>query len=151
MCVKGSYCIVFDLPEDASVHVGARGLHKFPRGVYVYVGSALAGVEKRVERHLRSKKKRRWHIDYLVGKGEVVSTIMVPSASKSTECAIALDLLRSPGAQVVMKSFGSSDCKCPTHLVYFGPEETGWVCETVARAVALSSCVYPATTGSERE
>lgn len=146
--MKGSYCIVFELQDNARTRVGAKGTHEFPGGVYVYVGSALSGLEQRVARHLKATKKRRWHIDYLIQKGEVVSTIMVPSESRRTECAIASALLRSPGAQIVMRRFGSSDCDCPTHLVYFGPEDPGWVTETVTRAVAMLSCFYPEKTGS---
>ena len=143
--------MIFDLQNDTKVRVGAKGVHEFPSGVYAYVGSALSGLEQRVARHLRPDKKRRWHIDYLIENGEVISTIMVPSISKQTECAIASALLRSPGAQVVMQGFGSSDCACPTHLVYFGPEDPEWVTEEVTRAVSMLSCFCPEKTGNGRE
>jgi Uri superfamily endonuclease len=149
--VKGSYCIVFDLQNDTKVRVGARGVHEFPSGIYAYVGSALSGLEKRVARHLRPEKKKRWHIDYLIQKGEVMSTIAVPSDSKQTECAITSALLKSSGARIVMQGFGSSDCACPTHLVYFGPEDPELVMEEVARTVAMLSCFCPKRTGDGRE
>jgi len=149
--VKGSYCIVFDLQDDTKVRVGKKGVHEFPSGVYAYVGSALSGLEQRVARHLRSDKKKKWHIDYLIENGAVMSTIMVPSDRKQTECAIASALLGSPGAQVVMQGFGSSDCGCPTHLVYFGPEDPEWVMEEVVRAVAMLSCFCPEKIGDGRQ
>ncbi len=149
--MKGSYCLVLELPEDTKVRVGAKGMRHFRRGVYAYVGSAQSGLEQRVGRHLRTEKKRRWHIDYLLNKADVVSTIMIPGGLKTTECEIARALLSSAGAEVAMDGFGSSDCDCPTHLVYFGPEDPEWVSEEVARTIALLPCIYPERAGSERE
>lgn len=150
-CVKGTYCLILELPEERRIRVGARGFRTFPRGTYVYVGSALAGIERRIARHMRSSKKKRWHIDYLLDKALVVSTVAMHSGSKRAECEVARALLASEGAEVIMRRFGSSDCGCPSHLIYFGAEDRAWVAESVVRAVAVLACAYPAVAGRERE
>ncbi len=149
--MKGSYCLILELEDDAKVRVGAMGIRDFKKGVYVYVGSAQAGLQQRISRHMRSEKKRRWHIDYLLDRAELVSTVIIPSGFKATECEIARALLSLAGTRSPIAGFGSSDCRCPTHLVYFGKEEAGWVSEEVARTVAMLPCVYPMRTGSKRE
>ncbi len=61
--MKGVYLLVMELPKNTSVMVGKHRLVHFQKGYYVYVGSALNGLEQRIERHLRKQKKIHWHID----------------------------------------------------------------------------------------
>lgn len=147
--MKGIYCLVLDLPEKQGIRVGSLGLKEFPAGVYVYVGSAMSGVEQRVARHTRKSKKKRWHIDYLLDRTEVVSVIAIPSQTKDTECAVARALLRVEGSRTPVVGFGSSDCRCDSHLIHFGSEDPAWVSEAVARTLSMLSCVYPISTGEE--
>ena len=37
---------------------------------------------------------------------------------KEGECWLTQQVLHIPGAQFLVKGFGSSDCKCISHLVY---------------------------------
>ena len=74
----------------------------------------------RVKRHLRSphQKRNRWHIDYLL-ENESVSIIkvyLIPCKFKF-ECKIAQELLEISDEYV--ENFGSSDCDCKSHLIYF--------------------------------
>lgn len=141
--MKGSYCILMLLPADARVSVGALGKTLFRKGVYVYVGSAQGGVEARVGRHLRGSKKKRWHIDYLLPKAEVFSVVTVPGEDKSVECQIAGSLLACERASVPVRRFGSSDCRCDSHLIFFGDSDPEIVAEDVARQVTMLQCIYP--------
>jgi Uri superfamily endonuclease len=149
--VKGTYCLVIDLLRDSRLRVGAIGTHRFPAGVYVYIGSALSGIEHRVSRHVRKMKKRRWHIDYLLEQATVLAVIAIPSQIKDTECAVAQALMASEGADIAVKGFGSSDCGCPAHLLYFGREDPAWISEQISKTIAMLSCIYPSNTGSGRE
>ena len=144
--MKGSYCILAHMPADARITVGALGRIAFSRGVYAYVGSAQGGIEARVGRHLRSAKKRRWHIDYFLSKAEVISVIAVPGHDRSFECMIAQALLGIRGASVPVPRFGSSDCGCATHLIYFGDVDPEMVAEDVTMTVTMLPCVYPERT-----
>lgn len=119
--MKGCYCIVIELKEEVRIKVGALGHVSFPKGIYFYVGRAMGpgGIEARISRHKKKGWKRpRWHIDYLLEHSDVVGELLFPRSED--ECRIARDLLEMAGGMVVASGFGSSDCRCPTHLIYFG-------------------------------
>jgi Uri superfamily endonuclease len=144
--MKGSYCILAHLPEDARIRVGALGQVAFSRGVYAYVGSAQGGIEARVGRHRKVAKRKRWHIDYLLAKAEVFSVIAVPGHDKSVECRIAQALLGISGALTPVSRFGASDCRCASHLVYFGDVDPEMVAEDITMAITMLRCIYPERT-----
>ncbi|MBU7005001.1 MAG: DUF123 domain-containing protein [Theionarchaea archaeon] len=83
-------------------------------GIYCYVGSAFGpgGLKARVSRHLRHEKPLRWHIDYLTTSSHFVPR-KVFASDKRAECDLAFLL-----AEIFRghSGFGSSDCRCPTHL-----------------------------------
>lgn len=114
--MTGSYFIVAFLDPACELSFGQNRAY-FPRGWYVYVGSAMKALEKRVVRHLCPTKKRHWHIDYLLEKASVEAVIIFPSP-KREECQKS-NLLRMIGGRVVAKGFGSTDCNCETHLYFF--------------------------------
>lgn len=145
--MKGAYCLLIQLKRDVILRVGSLGKRRFGAGTYVYVGSALGGVEARVARHRSRCKRKRWHIDYLLGLGKVVSVIAIPGARKDLECATVRALVGCEGASVPAKGFGSSDCNCEAHLVYFASADLEWVAESVARAVAMLPSIYPKSAG----
>ena len=110
----GIYCLLVALPRPCRISVGALGMIEFARGFYAYVGSAMGGLRGRIDRHLRREKCVRWHIDYLLEKGRVQEVIYAPTDER-LECRLA------QGLEHVFRSipgFGSSDCRCPSHLFY---------------------------------
>ncbi len=64
---RGTYALELALPRATRIQIGKLDAFDFPRGYYVYVGSARGadGLYARVARHQRANKKLRWHIDYL--------------------------------------------------------------------------------------
>ncbi len=110
---RGSYLIVLKLEHRADIEIGKMGTQRFPRGYYLYVGSALKNLSKRIERHRRVLKNKFWHIDYLREKAEFCSAIPICS-SDNLECEIAHRLKAIAGWEI--QGFGSSDCSCPSHL-----------------------------------
>ena len=110
--VKGTYILLIELPEERKIMVGKLGTLEFPKGFYAYVGSALKGFQPRINRHLQKSKKLRWHIDYLLEKGEIFEIILCPSEQK-TECLLAQKLAKR---LKFIPGFGSSDCNCRSHL-----------------------------------
>ena len=38
------------------------------KGLYLYVGSAKKGLEQRLARHMKKRKNRFWHIDYITSR-----------------------------------------------------------------------------------
>jgi len=124
------------VPDDAVVSVGRLGRLHFRAGNYVYVGSAMAGLEARVARHLRRAKRRKWHIDFLLEKALTAGAVLFPS-SKREECGIARILNEFPGA-IPVGRFGSTDCGCPAHLFYIGKRPFGPLLLRFDRARALT-------------
>jgi Uri superfamily endonuclease len=111
---KGIYVLVILVEEDVRINVGALGGIDFAKGIYAYVGSAQSGLEKRVERHFRKGKRKFWHIDYLLDDDSVkILKVFDKEAVKTEECRAAKKFSQK-GFPV--DGFGSSDCKCVSHL-----------------------------------
>jgi len=98
--------------------IGRLGRVPFRKGNYVYIGSGMGGLVARVARHFRPDKKVKWHIDRLLSRADLMGAVLFPSTERN-ECALARSCLAFPGARVV-RGFGSSDCRCPGHLVFLG-------------------------------
>ncbi len=122
--MKGAYLLFIKLKKDERIKVGKLGSFNFKKGFYVYSGSALKNLEARIKRHKRKKKKKFWHIDYLLASknARIVNVIGIPS-KKRIECKLNKIVLSLPGAKILVKKFGSSDCNCKSHLVYFGEKD----------------------------
>ena len=113
--VKGVYVLVISVGKDIRVNIGALGGVNFEKGCYAYVGSAQNSLEKRLERHLRKVKRKFWHIDYLLDNDAVqVLKVFYKKARKHEECKITKRISKRG---ILIKGFGSSDCKCQSHLV----------------------------------
>lgn len=110
---RGSYIFVMRLRKNRTVAVGNLGETRFRKGYYLYVGSAREHLAKRLERHRRLIKKNHWHIDYLRQAADVHEVIPVRTKD-DLECALAEAL--STIADQRIDGFGSSDCRCRTHL-----------------------------------
>jgi Uri superfamily endonuclease len=115
---KGIYQLLIHLPLSVVIQIGKKGRFKFPKGYYIYTGSARAGLKTRVGRHLRKEKKRFWHIDYLLDHATVKQVFLFPY-NGADECSLAKRLLRRPETEVIVPRFGASDCNCESHLVFF--------------------------------
>jgi sugar fermentation stimulation protein A len=115
---SGLYQLIILLSEKRVIRVGSLGLFSFPSGYYVYTGSARRGLESRIARHLRRRKKVRWHVDYLLRYGLVLEVKRYNNADLS-ECELNRRTEERSGSKIVAPRFGSSDCKCATHLFYF--------------------------------
>lgn len=112
------YAITFRLNKDThAIPIGKLGQFNFQQGYYVYVGSAKRNITARIDRHLRIDKKMRWHIDYLRPYLTVESVQSFPE--EDGECKLYQHLKRTHHASTPVKGFGSSDCKCDSHLFYY--------------------------------
>jgi Uri superfamily endonuclease len=112
--MRGTYVLLIHVPYDVQISIGALGDLELEAGYYAYVGSALGGLEQRVERHLSDDKKIHWHIDHLLTRGKVIDIIQGETTERK-ECAVAVELAKHLKP---IAGFGSSDCKCESHLFY---------------------------------
>ncbi len=118
----GCYSLIIALKRKKTVRVGKLGVALFPKGTYVYTGSAMGGVAARLKRHLTRKKKIHWHIDHLLKAAEArVDKVIVYPPAANQECRQNQRIAALLGATVVLKRFGASDCKsgCASHLFFF--------------------------------
>jgi len=117
----GSYILCIQLKKPIKKRIGSLGYLKFEKGYYCYVGSAMGNsmtLENRVFRHLRKKKKKKWHIDYFLDSkhAKIFKVLFLPSQKKLEE---KISSLLEKEADLTIKNFGSSDCKTKGNLHYF--------------------------------
>ena len=112
----GTYLLVIELKNDTRATWGGHECFTFYRGFYVYVGSGMRNLDQRIARHLRKTKNKRWHIDSLTQKADSIVPLPIRSAHRM-ECRLAGDL--SEISEGSIPSFGSSDCRCRSHLFRF--------------------------------
>ncbi|GBD08660.1 hypothetical protein HRbin22_00901 [Candidatus Thermoflexus japonica] len=113
---RGVY--VLWLEVSGEVRIGRLGRWRLDGG-YAYVGSARGpGGFRRLQRHREVAEgrnpTRRWHIDFLLAVGAWRGAFILETDDPRMECRLARALAeRLPPA---IPRFGSSDCRCPTHL-----------------------------------
>ncbi len=122
----GAYCLIMSLDKDVRMGVGKLGEFNFPKGYYVYVGSAMKNLKQRVARHFRDNKKLKWHIDYFLENASLLRAFVYPSRRRleSKIAKIFEDEVKSGRANIIVKKFGATDTKDSTHLFYFPSENS---------------------------
>ena len=133
---RGTYALLIRLTTGRRLIVGKLGPREFPEGYYLYLGSALNGLEGRLRRHLQRDKKPHWHIDVLTN-AEAVAQIWWSQVEERRECLWAQAALAHPGASIPVPGFGSSDCRCITHLVHFSIRSQ---VQSLRQLIAPDSC-----------
>ena len=104
------------------LEIGSLGRIFFQAGEYCYAGSAMNCIENRISRHMRRNKTIRWHIDRLTVVAERMEAYVSDGEEPVPECIIA-ETASDLGAVRYVKGFGSSDCRCTTHLFCINLEE----------------------------
>lgn len=145
----GSYALVLRLPSRRNVAVGRLGVVEFPRGYYIYFGSALVGLQARVDRHLRHEKKLHWHADYLSAEVPWFQVWQLADGQR-WECVWAKEAdehaKSNRGAAHPAPGFGSSDCQCSTHLIRVNnPQEVRQLMRSLSpapRRIRLGTLLY---------
>jgi len=112
--MKGSYILLIKLKANKIIKIGKLGKLFFKKGFYVYIGSAINNLEKRINRHLSKNKNYHWHIDYLLQKSEILEVYIKENNIKE-ECKLA-KIFNEKLEKI--HGFGCSDCKCTSHLFY---------------------------------
>jgi Uri superfamily endonuclease len=115
--VKGLYLLVLRLKKSEHLSVGRLPKTTFLPGIYLYVGRSKKGLAGRIRRHLRKEKKLFWHIDYFLQKAEIDDVWW--KANNFDECQVANHITTHlEESSIPLKKFGSSDCRCPGHLIF---------------------------------
>jgi Uri superfamily endonuclease len=122
LAAPGSYLLVIRTRVRLDLAVGRLGERTFARGWHVYAGSARRGLGARLRHHLTPARPVHWHVDVLRQAGEIAEVWAIVGAEPG-ECTLARAVAALPGATLT-HGFGSSDCRCPGHLVSFSRRPT---------------------------
>lgn len=115
--MKGSYCLIIKNKKSSQITIGAISTIDFKEGFYVYIGSAMNSLIPRIKRHLSDEKKIHWHVDYLLkDKNTNIEEVLFNIGEEEIECKLAKTISKE-GKEI--DKFGSSDCNCNSHLIYF--------------------------------
>lgn len=112
----GDYLIILYMEEDRDIEIGSRGVMHFPKGYYVYVGSAKKNLDQRIAHHRHIRKRMHWHMDYLRKYTKWVGAIPIRT-KEDLEHTLAHAVEEFSDWEI--PSFGCSDCNCPSHLFGF--------------------------------
>jgi Uri superfamily endonuclease len=121
MIQKGAYILWLHLNRSVEINAGRLKDIFLPAGRYAYVGSARAGIAKRIALHKRlaetKEGKLHWHIDYLLVHPDAVIT-GEDLFSGISECAVSSRLASNKGVSAPAPGFGATDCRsgCKSHL-----------------------------------
>ena len=115
----GTYALVLASPSREVINVGKLGKLKLQKGYYGYIGSAFGpgGLKARINYHNRLSVKPHWHIDYIKPFVEIMD-VWYSYDVHSYEHNWTNIFLKFLDVSIPLNGFGSSDCKCKTHLFY---------------------------------
>lgn len=113
----GVYILYFYLAQKKTITIGKLGTFDFIPAIYAYCGSAQRNLAQRLHRHENKNKKLHWHIDYFSLHAQYLFALVFPQIAKEGECLLTRQMLKNPRASSPIKGFGSSDCKCESHLI----------------------------------
>ena len=112
----GAYLLILKNDREQHITAGGLGTLCFREGYYIYSGSGRTNVFTRIARHRGTQQRKHWHIDYI--KGHMKITADIPFVTDDDiECSLAGNMAELGGEPV--PCFGSSDCRCSSHLHYF--------------------------------
>ncbi len=147
----GVYLLRIQVTEPLSVVFGRfrKGVViPIPAGEYIYVGSALGGLGRRLLRHATRSdgsahpvrpalidhfgltpppaKRLRWHVDYLLEQPEASLThVIAIHTARRIESSLAEWLMHHPDTWIPASGLGASDDKGHTHLLGLGIGDWG--------------------------
>ncbi len=112
---SGLYAIVMSISSMKTKKIGKLDSIRFEPGTYIYAGSAMRAMSKRMARHRARNKKLRWHIDYFRTISRWENAVAFPG--KTEECELANRVESAVSGARAARNFGASDCRCPGHLI----------------------------------
>lgn len=124
--LPGTYALVLSSSFHQPIKIGKLGTIHAEPGYYLYVGSAFGtgGIKARVRHHRQKTNRSHWHIDYLRISMRLDEIWYTYDPSR-LEHKWAQMLGQTKGASIPLSGFGSSDCRCKSHLYFFSEKSSG--------------------------
>lgn len=122
---KGTYFLLFTLNTPEAIQIGRLKKSLFAESIYGYVGSANGpgGLKARISHHLGLSKRPHWHMDYLRPYASF-NECWFDQSGENLEHIWANSFFNMQFSAIPVEKFGSSDCKCPSHLFSFTRKPT---------------------------
>ncbi len=114
---RGSYVLILKNGSNINFNIGKLKYVNFQPGYYVYVGSAMNNLDKRVARHRKKSKKLHWHIDYITPYHMDITKVFKIRRIDPIENKLAEELSKISDNSV--PGFGATDSRLNSHLFYF--------------------------------
>ncbi len=117
--LPGTYALILEATVAREISVGHLGRLRLAPGWYVYVGSAFGpgGLRARCAHHMKVARKPHWHVDYLRAVTRL-QAIWLTQDPQPREHQWAEQMARAQEARIPSPGFGSSDCRCVSHLSF---------------------------------
>ncbi len=124
--LPGTYALIFSAYQKSHLKIGKLGTLHLKPGFYIYVGSAFGpgGLKARIAHHCEKPARLHWHLDYLASLLKLTE-IWYTYDPIHREHQWAKTIASTRGASVPLDGFGSSDCRCKSHLFYFDTVPSG--------------------------
>lgn len=117
---KGTYFLLFTLNAPELIQIGRLKKFLFTESIYGYVGSANGpgGLKARISHHLGLSSRPHWHMDYLAPYASF-KECWFDQSGEILEHVWANSFFNMQFSAIPAEKFGSSDCRCPSHLFSF--------------------------------
>ena len=115
---KGIYVIMLQIIKSQRLKCRKKEFI-LREGTYAYVGSGMKDLAGRVKRHLIRRKKKWWHIDYLLEISKVLWVLLLPTDERKEEM-LSRELSRVFPS---VPGFGSSDLRVKSNLFLIDDEK----------------------------
>ena len=107
-----TYVLVIEKTGSSGIRMRKETI-SMEKGLYIYVGSAKRGLGKRLARHVKKRKNRFWHVDYITCRRDTAVQAIYLSPYPECETLRAVSQLGT----LFGRRLGSSDCRCQSHFV----------------------------------
>ena len=124
--LTGTYTLILSSSVDKPINIGKLGTLFLKPGFYVYIGSAFGpgGLKARIKHHFNHSDRPHWHIDYL-SPNLSACEIWYTYDQIRREHQWAKIHLQTRGVSLPLPGFGSSDCRCRSHLFFYKSKPSG--------------------------
>ena len=126
IALPGTYTLILTSIIEKPVKVGKLGTVHLRHGIYAYIGSAFGpgGLMARIKHHINHSSQPHWHIDYLRPALELCE-IWYTYDTIRREHQWAEVHMHTRGVHLPLPGFGSSDCRCLSHLFFYKSKPSG--------------------------
>jgi len=122
----GTYALILSSAVEKPINIGKLGILLVKPGFFVYVGSAFGpgGLKARIKHHLNHSSRPHWHLDYLCPALKLCEVWYTYDQTRREHQWATIHSQSKKGI-LPLPGFGSSDCRCRSHLFFYLSKPSG--------------------------